>query len=157
MERVDGLYFGLYRVWIESETDPDEVVIERINLTEAQPTAVIEFAPVPAPAIELDNDLPTPRRQTRIMPMPAETAMIVVGAGVALVGAVLLAVSLAERPNQESAYSSQPRPGRTAAGATLLGLGGASLLIGSVTLAVDEVRIGNARGQQATLGWRVRF
>ncbi|HLT35984.1 MAG TPA: hypothetical protein VK034_06855 [Enhygromyxa sp.] len=142
--RIDGAYFGSYRVWVEAEQDAGERVRQEITLSAAQPDVVVEFAPAPSPEVELPP-APMPKPVARIMPAPAEAALTVLGVGVAVAGVLLLATN------------EQRIPSRTSAGATLTALGSASLLLGGITLGIDEVRAGQARGRQATIGWRMQF
>jgi hypothetical protein len=143
-ERMEGMYLGIYRVWVEAANNPERFITERVSLTESAPAAVIDFAPAPEPHIEPRPQLPRPVE--RIMPSSAETALVAVGASAALVGVLLLATSRGGE-----------RRGQMIGGATLTGLGGTALVIGGITLGVDEVRIGKLRGQQAMVGWRMNF
>jgi hypothetical protein len=45
----------------------------------------------------------------------------------------------------------------TVSGLVAIGVGSALLVTGGVMLSIDEVRLGNEKGRQAMLTWRMRF
>ncbi|HLT36743.1 MAG TPA: hypothetical protein VK034_10665 [Enhygromyxa sp.] len=135
--RVDGLYLGIYRVWIEA-VDERGSQLDWVRLSEPNQTRVVEFRgslSVPAEAA------PPP---ARVLPRAAQIALLAIGGGLATAGGLLLG-------------HAGDDPDRTIVGATLTGLGGAALLFGGVTLGVDEIRIGKAHGRQAMLIWQMNF
>ncbi len=141
---IDDLVLGTYRVWVEASSTPlaDEAATRtNVNLTEPGQTA----------SIELDKPKPSESRRTldpvttkRIMPMPAEAALITLGAGASLIGALLIGIGGDQRP-------------QLITGSTMLGVGGAMLLAGSVTLGIDEVREANQRDRRLSLVWTMKF
>jgi hypothetical protein len=138
-QRVDGLYLGLYRVWVEPERgDADKVHSERIKLFERDQTLTVQF--------ESYEQTPSqgPRRE-RIMPRGAQIALLAAGCTVITIGGLVL--GLDDDVGRDDKI----------AGATLTGLGGAALLLGGVSLSIDEVRLGKTHGRQAMLVWRMQF
>lgn len=147
--RADDLYLGIYRVWIEPihsvgtvgpngpSGDSRDFQNEWVKLSQPGQTVILDFRrPEPAESVG--------HRRERVMPRAAEIALLVAGASAVSVGSLTLGLADGAR-------------GRRIAGATLTGLGGAALLIGGITLSVDEVRIGQAHGHQAMLAWQVTF
>lgn len=137
--RVDGLYLGIYRLWIEPETHGATAAhSEWVKLSRPRETVIITFGARES----IPSERPEP---ARIMPRAAELALVIVGGGALTAGALALGLD-----------GDRSRAGRVA-GATLTGLGGAALLLGGITLSVDEVRLRNTRGRQATLNWQLKF
>ena len=141
--RTEGLSLGTYRVWVEAtdaalgSTSSESAVA----LTEAGQIATIEFGrPIATNSPgKLDG-----RPRERIMTPEAEAALMTLGVGAAMVGALLVGFNADHRP-------------QLIAGSTLLGVGGAMLLTGTVTLAIDEVREGRDRGRRLSLVWTMKF
>jgi hypothetical protein len=142
--RVEGLYLGIYRIWIDADGVPeaDEFHVEWVKLSEADRTYVVDFRVFTTPERRGPGERPI---VDRVLPRPVEIALLTVGGAVVSAGGVMLGLNQHDERTQ------------TIAGATLTGIGGAAMLIGGVTLAVDEVRIGQAHGRQAMLVWRMNF
>lgn len=144
-EEVEGLYLGVYRVWVEGADDKvaGKVHFTRVQLNELDQTVTVDFVPYPKPKPRpVPQTVPQP---TRLLARGSEIAIMVLGLGAATIGTVVLATN---------PYDSQTR---TIVGATIAGLGGVALISGAVTLSVDEVRLGQWRGRQATLAWTMQF
>lgn len=141
--RVDGLYLGLYRVWIEAidEQIDGRVQLEWVKLSEPGRIYTVEFLASAPTSIEL---APAP---ARVLPRAVEIALLAIGGGIVTAGGLALG---------HAGHGDGGR-GRTIAGAALTGLGGAALLIGGLTLGVDEIRLGKTHGRQAMLIWRMNF
>lgn len=143
--QIEDLFLGEYRIWVEAENDPGELLLEQIELSDTRPHAVVEFGSVPAPRLEVDRAAKTEGADQRVMPMPAETALVAIGTGMTIVGVVLLATN------------SNSERERSIVGGAMTGLGAAAMVLGGVTFGVDQVRINGVRGRQVTVGWRMRF
>lgn len=144
--RVDNLYLGIYRVWVEQGTgDSGQAHIEWVQLAEPNQTVVVELPSSPADQAAHDSAPAAAHERERLMPRAAEIALLVVGSTAVTVGGLALGIQ------------APPTDGRQILGVTMTGVGGAALLLGGISLAVDEVRVGNARGQQALINWRLNF
>jgi hypothetical protein len=135
------LVFGTYRVWIEDlagEHPPKRMLIE---INEADTAEEIEFAPYTPPP----PPPPPPPLPDRIMPRWAEVLLVVAGTGLTTAGSVLVAL------DNDDSYTPM------AAGAATLAVGAAGLTTGIITLSIDERRLAQAEGHQATLSWTLRF
>jgi hypothetical protein len=138
-QRVEDLYLGIYRVWIEREHgDSTDSHSEWVKLSEPNETVVVEFRASERPPYQ-------PPKHERLMPRAVEITLLLVGGTAVTAGGLLLGVDADAGPNQQIA------------GAALTGVGGAALLLGGVSLSIDEVRLGDAKGRQATINWRVNF
>ncbi len=154
--RTDSLVLGRYRVWVEANDDTARPLQTTITLTQADQVAALSFGTTPIVEEPVD---PKPAKPKRIMPRGAEIAVLVVGIAAIGVGASLWAINdrcsngLADpRTNAcPTVYTTQT------AGIVALAAGGAVGLLGGITLAVDEVRIGKQRSQQVALTWTLRF
>ncbi|MFO7567251.1 MAG: hypothetical protein R6X02_31695 [Enhygromyxa sp.] len=143
--RIDGLYLGIYRIWIDAVGLPEaeEFHVEWIKLSKPNQTYTVEFV-VFSPSSSADHPRDRPRLD-RLMPRPVEIALLAAGGSIATTGAVMLGLR-------------GDRGGSSViAGAALTGLGAAALIVGGTTLAIDEVRLGPSRGRQAMLVWRMNF
>lgn len=142
---TEGLYLGVYRIWVEPADGESTVepVIEQLSLSEANTTAHVQF---PAD-MEHIPQAPAPVKQPprRIMPAGAEAGMIAGGLALAAAGVLMVSINPGDNPVQ------------TGVGGLLTGLGGASMLTGGIALGIDEVRLGEQRGRQAVISWRMRF
>lgn len=143
-ERTDGLYLGIYRVWVEAKGPHSrgEQLVQVVELRE--PGDVVELTlerdvPPPSPPP------PPPPPPERLVGRSAEIALLVVGMGATAAGSLLMGVN----PDQSKA--------QLGLGVALTVVGSGALVGGSVTLAIDEVRIGRHEGRQAVLGWGMRF
>lgn len=144
--RVDNLYLGIYRVWIEQASgDSTQAHIEWVKLSEPNGTVVVEFPPRAADHAAHDSAPAPTHARERLMPRAAEIALLVVGGSAVTVGGLALGIR------------GRPTEGRQIFGVTMTGVGGAALLLGGVSLTVDEVRVGDARGHQALINWRLKF
>jgi hypothetical protein len=134
--RVDGLYLGIYRIWIEAG---GESQIEWVQLSAAnQIYTVRHLSPTP-----VESTPPLPR--DRLMPLAVEIALLAVGGGLATAGTLLIGFNRAGPREQ------------TIVGASLTGLGGAAMLVGGIGFALDHPSAGGPRGRQALLVWRMKF
>lgn len=160
------LLLGPHRVWIEAADGSVDPVSLTIELDTDGVTEVIMFPegsdepaceavvvpPVVAP--------PPPPPPKRILPRWAEIGVTAIGVGAIVAGGVLLGLDgkcpkgldpLADAPECPQLYEG------TTSGIVSLGIGSALLIMGSVTLAVDEVRVGKQKGRQAMVTWQMRF
>ena len=80
------------------------------------------------------------------MPQWASVTLLIAGAAAMAAGGTVAAVG-----DSTNDYPVQ------LAGASVLGVGAAGLLVGVIVLTVDEVRTINALEHQATLNWKMRF
>jgi hypothetical protein len=142
---IDELPLGVYRLWVEGTEGPDVGrVLSDVMLLEIDGEVVTRiFAPTPPPALRDEPKPPEDRPKTRLMPRGIEAAMVAVGIGMMGAGALMMGI--------------QPGKDELIAGGVLFGLGGGILIAGSVTLGVDEVRVGKQRGRQAMVAWTLRF
>jgi hypothetical protein len=151
--RSENLVLGRYRVWIESSDGSERPMQSTITLAQPDQVTALTFGNTPV------EDVPEPKPFKRVMPRGAEIALLVVGVAAIGVGGSLLAID-----NHCPSGLADPRTTdcplvyvtRTAGIATLAA-GGAVGLLGGITLAVDEVRLGKHRGQQVALTWTLRF
>jgi hypothetical protein len=161
-----GLYLGVYRVTLlvagaagdvgddgddaddgdDGDAGIDETHgLERHWVQLRQPGERVRVACRVATPASPPDDLAISARTERLLPRTVELGLVVFGAGVMTSGGLLLGLGDTRDRSQ------------VIAGATLAGLGGAALMFGSIGFAVDEIRIGQARGRQALLHWRVEF
>jgi hypothetical protein len=158
------LYLGPHRVFIEAVDGSVPAVDLTRDLGEAGTTEVIHFpeaeptcdqpAPVVAPP---QAPPPAPKR---ILPRWAEISVAAIGVGAAVAGGVMLGLDGKCPGGRDPVADAQQCPTLyegTVPGLVAIGIGSALLVVGTVTLSVDEVRIGKERGRQAMLNWTVRF
>jgi hypothetical protein len=151
--RSENLVLGRYRVWIESTDGSERPMQTSITLAQPDQIAALSFGTEP-----IDEPPPT-KPFKRIMPRGAEIALLVVGVAAIGAGASLLAIDdkcptgLADPRTTDCplVYTTKT------AGIITMAAGGAVGLLGGITLAVDEVRLGKHRGQQVALTWTLRF
>jgi hypothetical protein len=163
-----GLYFGNYRVWIGPE-DPTSVedptpAQHRIEIDIDGEIEKLEYAPAPKiiepePVVEPPKVEPPPKR---LLPRWAEITGLGVGAGLMILGGVLLGTdgNCVAGGGLDPMADAQQCPQlweSTVSGAVLLATGAALGIAGGVTLAIDEVRLNNYKGTQAVLTWTIRF
>ena len=167
------LYLGSHRVWIEAvDHDPGadagsdaEPARHEVVLEQAGTTTVLHFPaeePVcdePAPVVVKPAPPPEPKR---MLPRWAEITVAVIGVGATIAGGVMLGLDgncsggggldpIADAQQCPQLYEG------TVPGLVAIGVGSALVVAGAVTLSVDEVRVGNQRGRQALLTWKMRF
>lgn len=151
--RSEGLVLGRYRVWIESRDGSERPLESTITLADPDQVAMLSFGTTPV------DEPPATKPFKRIMPRGAEIAILLAGVAAIGVGGSLLAID-------GHCPSGLANPQTTAcpqvyttqlAGIVTLAAGGAVGLLGGITLAVDEVRLGKQRGQQVALTWTLRF
>ena len=156
--RTDGLVPGSYRLWIEA-TDGSEPGIQRLVEIESGNVFKLEFGRVVEPSDD-DGPKPNPKpKKHRILPRWADVLLMSAGAVAVGAGATLWAIDhkcpdLSDplvMPQCPEVYYT-----KTAGIVTVAG-GGALLLTGTVLLSIDEVRVANQRGTQASLMWTFRF
>lgn len=156
-QRTDGLVPGSYRVWVEATDKSEPVVQKLVTLERDGHTFKLEFGRV------IDTQPDTPKQPTvvkkRILPRWADILLMTAGAAAVGAGAALWAI------DHKCPDLSNPRVApmcpevyltKTAGIITVAG-GGALLLTGTVLLSIDEVRVANQRGTQASLMWTLRF
>jgi hypothetical protein len=158
------LYLGTHRLFIEAVDGSVADVDLAIELGEAGATEVIHYpaeeptcdqvAPVVAPP------QPPPPPPKRILPRWAEITVAAIGVGAAVAGGVMLGLDGKCPGGRDPVADAQQCPTLyegTVPGLVAIGIGSALLIAGTVTLSVDEVRIGKERGRQAMLTWQMRF
>ncbi len=154
--RTDKLVLGSYRVWIEARDGSETPLQTVVRLEQPDQIAALEFGTAPVTSDPGTNDA---HKRDRMMPRWAEIATVVAGVAAVGVGATLWAIDGrcpdGKDPNDPMACP-QVYTTRTA-GIITLAVGGAVALTGSVLLTVDEVRVGQQRGQQVALTWTMRF
>lgn len=160
------LYLGSHRVWIEATDDEVEPARHDIVLDERDVTKVVHFPAERAleceeqPLVEIATPRAEPPAATRILPRWAEITVGVIGLGAAVAGGVMLGLDGKCPGGLDPIADAQQCPRLyegTVPGLVALGVGSALFVAGTVTLSVDEVRVGNHRGRQATLAWQMRF
>jgi hypothetical protein len=155
-QRTEGLVPGSYRVWVQA-SDGSEPFVQRLVTIEGDGhVSKLEFGRVVEPP---DEDGPKPKpRKDRILPRWADVLLLSAGAVAIGAGATLWAIDH-KCPDLSDARTSQcPEVFLTkTAGIITVAGGGALLLTGTVLLSVDEVRVANQRGTQASLMWTLRF
>ncbi|WP_146158357.1 hypothetical protein [Enhygromyxa salina] len=157
---TDALVPGSYRLWIEA-SDGSQLAYAKTVEVEADQTASIEYGEriivVPPPE--------TAKPFKRIMPRWAEVVLMSAGAVAVGTGAALWAID-GTCPNGIDPTNEAACPQiytTKVAGIVTVAVGGALLLGGTVTLAVDEVRLKRqpdraaATGTAVTLLWTTRF
>lgn len=169
-ERERELYLGVYRVWLRAEGGDGEWSYREVELSTADARQVIEFsAPTPKPPVEagpavLDlKPVDLPAQGSRRLPRAAEITGAALGVGLLVLGASLLSFDgKCERSKQRPEAGTTPEQcgdiyESSAAGGSLLGIGAGLLVVSGVMLAVDEVRVGRARGRQVMLKASLKF
>jgi hypothetical protein len=160
-QRTDKLIPGSYRVWVES-TDGSEMAVKLVVDVGEVPVAALKFGNEPEVPAKGDTTPRTPRdKSKRIMPRWAEIMLMSAGAVAVGAGATLWAIEgkcqdLSDStvmPYCETVYIKQNQT----AGIAMVAAGGVAFLTGTILLTVDEVRIGQARGNTVALNWTLRF
>jgi hypothetical protein len=152
--RSEGLVLGRYRVWVESTDGSVRAVQSSITLAQPDQVAGLSFGAEP-----IVDDPPVTKPTKRIMPRGAEIAVLVVGVAAIGVGGSLLGIDqrcpagLADPRTTDCPLVYETK----IAGIATIAAGGALGLLGGITLAIDEVRVGKQRGQQVALTWTLRF
>ena len=155
--RTEGLVPGTYRVWIEA-TDGSEPVVQRLVAIESDGHVFkLEFGRV----VETPPDENGPKskpKKPRLLPRWADVLLLSAGAVAIGTGATLWAIDhkCPDLSNPRTSQCPEVLLTKTAGIVTVAG-GGALLLTGTVLLTVDEVRVANQRGTQASLMWTFRF
>lgn len=161
------LYLGSHRVWIEAADGSAEPERHTIELDTAGVTEVVSYpakanddecvSVAPVAVVEPPAPPPPPKR---MLPRWAEIGVMVIGAGAAVAGGVLMGLDGhcpgGLDPMADAAQCPELYEG-TVSGLVAIGVGSALLVTGSVMLSVDEVRLGNETGRQAMVTWRMRF
>ena len=163
------VHLGTHRVWIRAEGaepgSPGDWSYQELEIAEAGATQAVAYAdPTPAP-VEVDRPRPPPKqtKKKRMLPRAAEIAGMAAGVGLIVAGAVMLGYD-----GKCSGTGDPPFDGispdecgdiyeSSVGSIALLGVGGGLLVVSGVLLAVDEVRVGKAKGTQVMLGARFRF
>jgi hypothetical protein len=157
-QRTDELLPGSYRVWIES-LDGSEAPVKLVIDVGGVPVAPLKFG-TPRETPPGEKPPRTPKDKTkRIMPRWAEVVLMSAGAVAIGAGATLWAIDLKcadlsdpmIEPKCPEVYTTK------VAGIATVAAGGAAFLTGTILLTVDEVRIGQARGNTVALNWTLRF
>ncbi|NVB39629.1 hypothetical protein G6O69_17435 [Pseudenhygromyxa sp. WMMC2535] len=143
------LLLGEYRVWIEDPEGRREPHRERVSLTDKDDVETLYFGTPWRSGVGFVR-LSEARSVSRLVPRWGELSLIAGGVTLALVGGVILAH---DRPS--CGVSMCTRTVKPAL--PFFVVGGAAALLGGVFLIVDEVRVGERRGQRAMLGWSMRF
>ena len=135
-----------------------------VELAEAGTTTVIEYPAEqercevePAPVVV---EPPPPAPHKRILPRWAEVSVAAIGLGAVVAGAVMLGLDGHCPKGLDPMTDAQQCPRLyegTVPGLVAIGLGSVFVVAGAVTLSLDEVRINDQRGRQATLTWQMRF
>jgi hypothetical protein len=159
------LYLGPHRVWIEAADASAPPERHEIELSEDGVSEVISYPPatdddecpvvVAAPVVA-----PPPAPPKRILPRWAEIGVTVIGVGAVVAGGVLLGLDGNCPGGQDPVAEASECPDLyegTASGIAAVAIGSAFVVLGGVTLAVDEVRVGNQKGHQAVLTWQMQF
>lgn len=157
-QHTEKLVPGSYRVWIES-IDGSETAIKHLVDVAAGSVSAFEFGKPPQEQPDGPNPRPDKPKSKRIMPRWAEIVLMSAGAAAIGTGAAFWALDgrcqdgsdPAIEPKCEYVWMSK------AAGITGVAAGGAAFLTGTVLLTVDEVRIGNERGNTVALTYTLRF
>ncbi|HVH98673.1 MAG TPA: hypothetical protein VM869_08180 [Enhygromyxa sp.] len=157
-QRTDGLVPGSYRVWIEAN-DGSGANLQKLVAIESDGDAVkLEFGrAIETPPEEEDVPKPKPKKP-RLLPRWADVLLLSAGAIAVGTGATLWAIDhkCGDLSNPRTSQCPEVFLTKTAGIVTVAG-GGALLLTGTVLLTVDEIRVANQRGTQASLMWTFRF
>ena len=152
---TEGLIPGRYRVWVRAKDPSQDPDVQQTVEVSADRSTTLDFGrePVAPPPVE------EPKVERLIMPRWAEVVLMTAGAAGVGVGAALWAIdgSCPNGADPEDVVACPQVYVTKTAGIITLSLGGAALLGGTITLAVDEVHVKKRRGTQATLGWKIRF
>ncbi len=181
---TDPLPLGTYRVWVVATKADIEPIRHAVVLDEAGQTERIEFGKVDVvvPPPKLIDEPPVKEAKTRkprkapvkktdkpdkpkrpasatkrLLPLWAEIAGVVAGAGLVAGGAALLALD----GNCEFGGDPKTCSGRlienTPQGAALVAVGSGVLVSFGALLGVDQVRAGQAKQTTAMVSWTFRF
>lgn len=160
------LYLGPHRVWIEAADASAPPERHEIELRQDGVSEVLHYPEVaedddcpvlpPTPAVVA----PPPAAPKRILPRWAEISVTMIGVGAVVAGGVLLGLDGKCPGGQDPVADASQCPDLyegTASGIAAVGIGSALVVLGGVTLAVDEVRVGKQKGRQAVVSWQMRF
>ncbi|WP_052550609.1 tetratricopeptide repeat protein [Enhygromyxa salina] len=158
---TDGLVPGKYRVWIEA-SDGSQPDVQSSLEVEAEQTASIEYGV--APIIE-DGPKGETKSSKRIMPRWAEAVLMSAGAVAIGTGAALWAIdgSCPDGADRTDVVACPLVYITKTSGIVFVAAGSALFLSGTISLAVDEVRLKrepsqpSSTGTAVTLQWTKRF
>lgn len=162
------LYLGLHRVWIEAADASAPAERHEIELSQDGVSEVLFYPEVaeddecdvmPPPVVVTAPPAP-PAPPKRILPRWAEISVAVIGVGAVAAGGVLLGLDGTCPGGQDPVADASECPDlyeATTSGIAAVGIGSALVVLGGVTLAIDEVRVGKQSGRQAVLSWQTRF
>jgi hypothetical protein len=173
----DPLYLGSYRVWVGYRGDSAEWESFHVVLDTAGETKTIVFetkASIPEPQTEFQSEvalvtkpqtedrpvtLPIRDQRIRILPRWVEILSLSAGAGLAIAGGILLSYNgKCQGGGDPSTPEGCPNVyNNTAAGYAMIATGVGVFAIAGPMLAVDEVRVGRAKGRTAMLSWTFKF
>ncbi|KIG15248.1 hypothetical protein DB30_05792 [Enhygromyxa salina] len=160
------LYLGPHRVWVEAADGSAPAERHEIELGEDGVSEVLYYPEiadddeceiVAPPPVAVEPPPPPPKR---ILPRWAEISVAVIGVGAVAAGGVLLGLDGKCPGGQDPVADASECPDLyegTVSGIAAVGIGSALIVLGGVTLAVDEVRVGKQTGRQAVLAWQMRF
>jgi hypothetical protein len=159
------LYLGPHRVWIMASDGSVPDVRHDIDLDEAGATTVLEYPAEQPPSCEVDPTPvvvapPPPPPPSRLLPRWAEIGVTAIGLGAVVAGGVMLGLDGHCPKGLDPVADAQSCPKLyegTVPGLVAIGLGSVFVVAGAVTLSIDEVRVANQRGRQATLAWTMQF
>lgn len=156
-EKTDKLMPGSYRVWVEAADGSQDPVKANVELA-GNDVENIDYGV--APIVDIGPvDPPKKPKRLRMMPRWAEIVLMTAGAAGVGTGAALLAID-GKCPDGANPMDPEACPQiyiTKTAGIATLAIGGAVFLTGTITLVVDEVRVGRARGNEVALMWTMRF
>jgi hypothetical protein len=144
-------------VWISANEGDPQWTYHEVELDADGGTKQLLFEG-PAPmSVPVEQPVDTPKtKPKRMLPRWAEIVGMTAGLGLAAGGAAFLAFNGKCRDGGDPATCPLVYD-NTIQGASLLAAGGAVFLTFGALLTVDEVRVGRAKGHQATLTWTLRF
>jgi hypothetical protein len=160
------LYLGPHRVWIEAADASAPPERHEIELSQDGVSEVLSYPRVmeddecPIAAAPPAAVAPPPAPGKRILPRWAEISVTMIGVGAVVAGGVLLGLDGKCPGGQDPVAEASECPDLyegTVSGIAAVAIGSAFVVLGGVTLAVDEVRVGNQKGRQAVLTWQMRF
>jgi hypothetical protein len=161
---LSNIPLGPHRVRVQATAGgEDELLDQRIVLTENEPAAKLEIAPTAPVAedeteTEIIDDVPDAAQPRRMLPRWAGIVGVATGAVAMIAGGVLLGF------NGRCPDGSDPSSAECinvlstkAPGIALLAVGGAAFAGFGVVLIVDETRVRRGRTAGAMLGYTIRF
>ena len=143
------LLLGSYRVTVEARDGKHKPMVKVVELTEADVEFPVRYQTRDPNPPKPPEPPPPPKR---ILSRGGSVTMILIGAATAAVGVGVIGYVGGTRPPGTGESS-----GAIGAGIATLVVGGALLTTGVVSLSIDEVRLGKARGRQAMLSWTTHF